>query len=77
MVQICTAQCILLVAYLAVQEVLPQCEEELLELLKVESKVGNGLILRYLPLAREHLGVTERSPEESMIKWQLKSKIQN
>ena len=63
MVQICTAQCILLVAYLAVQEVLPQCEEELLELLEVESEVGNGLILRDLPLAREHLGVTERSPE--------------
>ena len=54
---------LLFVAYLAVQEVLPQCEEELLELLKVESQVGNGLILCDLSLAREHLGVTERSPE--------------
>ena len=53
----------LFVAYLTVQEVLPQCEEELLELLKVKSKVGNGLILCNLPLAREHLGVTERPPE--------------
>ena len=54
---------LLFVAYLAVQEVLPQCEEELLELLKVEGEVGDGLILRDLPLAGEHLGVTERSPE--------------
>ena len=63
MVQICTAHCILFAAYLAVQEVLPQCEEELLELLKVEREVGDGLILCDLPLAREHLGVPERSPE--------------
>ena len=55
--------CLLFVAYLAVQEVLPQCKEELLELLKVEGEVGDGLILRDLPLAWEHLGVTERSPE--------------
>ena len=58
-----SVQCILFVAYLAVQEVLPQCKEELLELLEVESEVGNGLILRDLSLAREHLGVSERSPE--------------